>query len=339
MFTWVLAMLQEEGLVDGTTLGIDATTLEANAAMRSIRRRDTGESYREFLMRLAKASGIETPTGDDLRRIDRQRGKGKASNEDWEHPHDPDARIAKMKDGRTHMAHKVEHAVDLETEAVVAVCAHPADEGDTSTVYGTLAEAAQNLEEVREGAEPEAGEESRAEPRVEEAVLDRGYHSDDVVRDLSELGLRTYVSEPNRARRRWKGKEIERDAVHANRRRTRGRRGRRLQRSRTEVVERCFAHSYETGGMRRVHLRGRANIQKRLLIHLAGRNLSLLMRRVLGSGTPRGLRKELVGPLAAGNGALLGPVDAITALLLDFLPIEPAKAYSWSGPTSTALLN
>ena len=120
VFQWVLGVLAKEGLLKGKTLGVDATTLEANAALRSIVRRDTGESYQEFLTRLAQASGIETPTREDLAKLDRNRPH-KGSNADWEHPHEPDAVIGKMKDGRTHLLHKGEHAADMDTQAVVAV--------------------------------------------------------------------------------------------------------------------------------------------------------------------------------------------------------------------------
>jgi transposase len=147
VFTWVLQCLGIAGLIKGKTLAIDATTLEANAALRSIVRRDSGESYNDFLTKLAKESGIETPTRAELAKLDRKR-KNKGSNQDWEHPYDPDARIAKMKDGRTHLAHKAEHAVDLETGAIVAVTLQEADQGDTTTIQTTLPEAIEQLEAV-----------------------------------------------------------------------------------------------------------------------------------------------------------------------------------------------
>ena len=281
VFSWILDRLAAAGLVKGETLGVDATTLEANAALRSIVRRDTGEGYEAFLTRLAKASGIATPTREDLARLDRKRPK-KGSNEDWTHPHDPDARITKMKDGRTHLAHKAEHAVDLNTGAVVAVTIQPADKGDTETVKETLMEAAENVE--------------KAKPRtdvVKELVADKGYHSNALLEDLAILGVRTYLSEPARGRRKWKGKYGARDAVYGNRRRIRGARGRRLLRQRGERLERPFAHAYETGGLRRVYLRGHSNILKRVLIHTAALNLGLLMRLLVGVGTPRSLQGRL----------------------------------------------
>ena len=281
VFTWVLERLTAAGLVKGKTLGVDSTTLEANAALRSIVRRDTGESYEAFLMKLAQASGIETPTREDLARLDRQRPK-KASNDDWQNPHDPDARITKMKDGRTHLAHKAEHAVDLDTGAVVSVTVQPADEGDTKSIEETVTTAAENLEKAKPDHDG-----------IQELVADKGYHSNEVLVALDELDVRTYISEPARGRRCWKDKEAARRAVYSNRRRIRGERGRRLLRQRGERLERPFAHAYETGGLRRVYLRGRSNILKRILIHHAALNLGLLMRRVFGVGTPRGLQDRL----------------------------------------------
>jgi len=300
VFTWVLKVLAEEGLLKGKTIGIDATTLEANAALRSIVRRDTGEGYQEFLIGLAKASGIQTPTREDLAKLDRKRA-GKASNDEWEHPHDPEARVAKMKDGTTHMAHKAEHAVDLETQAVVAVTVYSADQGDTSTIYETFAEAAENLREVTDVSDTQGKE---AQKGIEELVADKGYHSNDVMRDMAEIGIRTYISEPARGARRWTGKSQEQAAVYGNRRRIRGARGRRLRAKRGEVLERSFAHSYETGSMRRTYLRGHLKILKRLLIHICGLNLSLVMRKLLGAGTPRGLKETLVRAFDSVFGSL-----------------------------------
>jgi transposase len=282
VFTWMLQRLADAGLVTGTTVGIDATTLEANAALRSIVRRDTGESYQDFLTKLAQASGIETPTRADLARLDRKRKK-KGSNDDWTHPHDPDAKITKMKDGRTHLAHKAEHAVDLDTGAIVGVTVQDADEGDTTTSIETLIEAAEQVEAVQPDGDS-----------IEEVVGDKGYHSNQALIDLEAVGVRSYISEPDRGRRNWKNHATARDAVYRNRRRIRGARGQRLMRRRGERLERTFAHLYETGGMRRVHLRGHANILKRVLLHAGAFNLGLLMRQLIGVGTPRGLQGRLV---------------------------------------------
>ena len=286
IFSWVLQVLAKHGLVGGKTVGVDATTLEANAAMRSIVRRDTGESYTEFLTKLAAASGIETPTGEDLAKLDRERPH-KGSNEEWEHPDDPDAKITKMKDGRTHLAHKAEHAVDMETGVVLAVTLQDANAGDTTTIENTLIVAAEQIEQLAGEAETANTISAQA---LSEVVTDKGYHSNEKLVDLRRLGIRTYISEPKRRRRNWIDKTVERDAVYANRRRIRGARGKQLLKRRGMMLERPFAHCYETGGMRRVHLRGRENILKRLLVHVAGFNLSVVLRLLTGKGTPRGLQ-------------------------------------------------
>ena len=276
VFTWVLQRLADADLIKGRTVGIDATTLEANAAMRSIVRRDTGEGYDAFLTGLAEASGLATPTRAELARFDRTRKK-KGSNEDWTNPNDPDAKIAKMKDGRTHLAHAAEHAVDLETGAIVGVTVQDAAAGDTTTMVEPLITAAEQVEAV--GA-----------PGIAEIVADKGYHSNETMEAFADLEVRSYGSEPDRGRRKWTGKAAAKKAVYANRRRIRGTRGTRLLRQRGELLERPNAHLYETGGMRRVHLRGHPNILKRLLVHVCGFNLGLLMRQLTGIGTPRTLQ-------------------------------------------------
>ena len=286
VFTWMVAALGRAGLVKGKTLGIDATTLEANAALKSIVRRDTGQSYDEFLTKLAQTSGIQTPTRADLARIDKHR-KHKGNNDDWQHPYDPDAKITKMKDGRTHLAHKAEHAVDFASGAVVAVTVQPANEGDTTTWRDTVQTACQTLNDAKD--DPIAREKIN-EQVVEELVDDKGYHSNQVMVDLKEIGIRSYTSEPDRGRRHWQDKQEARHAVYSNRRRIKGPRGKRLLRKRGELVERSFAHVYDTGGMRRTHLRGHTKILKRLLLHVAGFNLSILMRHLFGVGTPRTLQ-------------------------------------------------
>jgi transposase len=294
VFGWVLQILAEEGLLKGATISIDGTTLEANAALRSIVHRVSGEAYSEFLVRLAAESGIETPTREQLAKLDRKRPR-KGSNEEWESPQDPDSRIVKMKDGRTHLAHKAEHAVDLETGAVVAVVLHPATEGDTQTVAATLCQAGENICEA--AAAVPAADVSSEGPA--ELVLDKGYHSNEVLRRLKDWNIRSYCSEPDRGRRNWKDKQEERDAVYANRRRIGGSRGKRLLTQRGEKVERAFAHMYESGGMRRTHLRRHPNILKRLLIHAAAFNLGLLMRCKTGSGTPRQMKEAAKSLLLA----------------------------------------
>jgi len=276
VFTWVQARLVKARLLRGKTLAVDATTLEANAAMRSIVRRDTGESYQQFLTRLATASGLKTPRREALARLDRRRKK-RTSNAEWVNPSDPDAKVTQMKDGRTHLAHKVEHAVDLDTGALVAVTLHGADVGDTTSVLATTLTAAEQLAVVQ------------ASPPTA-LVGDRGYHSNDTLLTLQALGLRAYLVEPDRGRRCWRDAPEAQGPVYGNRRRVSGARGRRLMRRRGEYVERTFAHVYDTGGLRRLHLRGHPNILKRLIVHAGAFNLGLLMRHVIGRGTPRGLQ-------------------------------------------------
>jgi transposase len=293
VFSWVLGLLADRGLLKGKIVGVDGTTLEANAAMRSIGRRDNGQAYEAFLKELAHKSGIATPSREDLARLDRKRKK-KGSNQEWQSATDPDARITKMKDGSTHMAHKAEHAVDMETGAVIAVTLQAADQGDTTTVHETVAEAGEAVATLIEREAEKAPEEK---PQVsvngiKEIVADKGYHSGPSVMLLGDAEVRTYVSEPNRGRRHWEGKAEEQQAVYANRRRVQGRHGKHLLKRRGELIERSFAHCYETGGMRRTHLRGRENILKRQLIHVCAFNLSLIFRQILGAGTPRELNKR-----------------------------------------------
>jgi transposase len=308
VFGWVLKALASYDLVKGKTMGVDAMTLEANAALRSIVRKDTKEGYAEFLKGLAKASGIETPTREDLAKIDRTR-KGKGNNDEWEHPDDPDARITKMKDGRTHLAHKAEHAVDLDTGAILAVTVQAANEGDTSTGLQTVAEATHQLRAL---ADDEATSHSLHENWAGEVVTDKGYHSNDSMTALVEMQVPSYVSEPKRGRRDRTDKAETQDAVYANRRRIRGERGKRLLRRRGKHLERTFAHCYETGGLRRVHLRGRQNILKRVLIHAGAFNLGVLMRKLIGVGTLRGLQR-LADALVAMLRSLLLSLDACIA--------------------------
>jgi transposase len=312
VFGWVLELLAEKGLLQGKTVGIDATTLEANAAMRSIVRRDTGEGYEEFLRRLAEASGIATPTREQLAKLDRKRAK-KGSNDDWVNPHDPEAEITQMKDGRTHLAYKAEHAVDLATGAVVAVTVAGGAAGDTETILETLPQAGEHIAEVAATTNnEEVGERVHPEgPR--EAVTDKGYHSNDTLQTLAEAEVRTYISEPDRGRRRWQDKPEAQQAVYGNRRRIHGEHGKQLLRRRGELLERSFAHAYETGGMRRVYLRGRENVLKRVLIHVGALNLSLVMRQLTGKGTPRGWQ----GYSADAVRALLRFATAILAQIGD----------------------
>ena len=295
-FWWLIA---EAGLIKGERIGLDASTMEANAALRNIVRRDNGEGYREMLERLAGESGVETPTAEDLAPLERKRKGKKLSNTDWVSKSDPEAKIAKMKDGTTHLAYKPEHAVDLDTGAVVAAELHPADEGDTTTLSKTLAKAEANLEAVD------------AAPTSEnpaECVADKGYHSRAVLRALNDSPWKTRIAAPKQTGfSRWHGDEAARRAVTNNRARLKSGVAREAFKLRAEIVERCFAHNLDRGGMRRTWLRGRENVHKRYLLHVAGHNLSLLMRQLIGAGTPR----EAVADGYGGIFVLLTPTGAM----------------------------
>jgi transposase len=335
VFHWALKRLAEHGLLSGGPLGIDASTMEADAAMKSIVRRDTGATYQEFVAGLARASGIDTPTAAELANFDKQRKNKKTSNDDWHNPHDPDAKITQLKDGRTHLAYKNEHAVDLRTGAIVAAEIHLADQGDTTTMWGTLEKAAAGLQEVRndeplaetcqaDGVADPGRDASRADPselHVREVVCDKGYHSAQTLVNLDELDIRGYVAEPRRGRQRWtvegkksltqaeraqeqEFKRTEQAAVYRNRRRLRGRRSKALHRRRGELVERSFEHVLDDGGMRRTWLKGREKVAKRYLIHVAGFNLGLVMRKLTGWGTPRGWADALRAFLACCGAAV-----------------------------------
>lgn len=289
VFRWVLKQLAAQGLLSGKNLGVDATTLEANAALRSIVRRDNGASYDEHVTALMKTEGIEEPTPAERQRFDRKRKKS-LSNRDWVNPHDREARITKMKDGRTHLAYKAEHAVDLETGAVVALTVQPADRGDTASMSATLAEAGCAVTEMAgQAAQADAvgPVEMVSEVGVERVVADKGYHSKQALQDLAEVGVRTVIAEPERKRQKWSEQSAAQTAVYANRRRLDTKTAKALMRRRGELVERSFAHLYDTGGMRRVHLRKKSNIAKRVLIHAAAFNLSLVLRQMLRVGTAR----------------------------------------------------
>jgi transposase len=283
VFQWVLKLAAEKGLIKGKTVAVDSTTLEANAAMKSIVRRDTGEDWNEYLRRLLQErEGVENPTDEELRRFDRQRKDKRVSNEEWMSPSDQDSRIGKMKDGRTHLLYKAEHVVDLETEVVLAAPIYHGDVGDPDTMVDSVMESQTNLSE--------AG----IDVQIEEAAADKGYHATDTLELADWLNIRTYIPEPKRkGKRNWQGVPAEkRRAVINNRRRTRGARSKRLQRLRSERVERSFAHMCDTGGARRSWLRGIEKVQKRYLIAAAAHNLGLIMRNVFGKGTPRGLQAE-----------------------------------------------
>jgi transposase len=300
VFAWVLERLAERGLIKGERIGVDASTMEANAALRAIVRRDTGEGYREMLERLAQESGIATPSAEDLVRLDRKRKGKRLSNAEWASPSDPEARIAKLKDGRTHLAYKPEHAVDLDTGAIVAAEVHPADRGDTATLPDTLEAAEANLAAVGAAPTPE-------DPA--ELVADKGYHSRDGLKDLEDGGWKSRIAEKKGTGvSRWHGDAEARRAVYNNRARLRSGVAKEAFKLRAELVERSFALTLDRGGMRRAWLRGRENLRKRYLVHVAGYNLGLVMRLLVGAGTPRGFVAGTMAhllALATADGAVL----------------------------------
>jgi transposase len=278
VFAFVLGIAHKKKLLRGKTVAIDATTLEANAAMKSIVRKDSGEDWKEYLRRLMAEEGIQDPTDEEIRRFDKKRKK-KVSNKEWQSPADPDSRITKMKDGTTHLAYKAEHVVDLDSEFVLAAAIHAADQADPARLVDSILHAQVNL--VLAGSEQE----------IEEAVADKGYHKAQTLAECEEWNTRTYIPEPKRKKYNWEDKpQAWRHATAANRRRVRGARSKRLQKQRSELVERSFAHVCETGGGRRTWLRGLVNVTKRYVVQVAAHNVGLLMRKLFGFGKPRVLQ-------------------------------------------------
>lgn len=336
VFVWVLALLEKKKLLKGKTVGVDSTTLEADAAMKSIVRKDTGEDWKEYLTRLMKEEGLigeddDPPSDEELRKFDKSRTDKKVSNEEWTSPTDSDARIAKMKDGTTHLAYKAEHVVDLESEAILAAEIYHADYADTHTLEDSLHQAQINVEEA--GSEAE----------IRDAVADKGYHSNGTLGELSEhTTYRSYIPEPDLKHDRvWTDKPPEQKAaVYANRRRTRGRRGRKLQRLRSERLERSFAHVCETGGARRTWLAGIENVRKRYLLSAAAHNLGLLMRSLFKMGTPRGLqqfRTTLEGVVSSACPTWLA-IARSWKLSQPHLKPTPDQSDSLAYPTDLALV-
>lgn len=311
VFAFVLRIAQLKKLLKGKLVGVDATLLEANAALKSIVRKDTGEDYKQYLRRLAQEAGIEDPSDADLKKFDHKRKGKKLGNDQWRSRSEPDGRIMKMKDGRTHVSHKAEHALDLESEFLLAATLHHGDRGDPDSLPETLVAAQTNL--IRAG----------SEVALRDVVTDSGYHKNATLAWCEEWGLRPYMVEKDPTQqRKWVDKPAEQErAFRGNRRRVRGRRGKRLQRLRRTLCERSFAHACETGAGRRSWLRGLVNVAKRYVIHAAAYNLGVLLRKLFGVGTPRSLQG--------------GPVALWAALLAVALPllrlIGRAKHRSRSG--------
>lgn len=301
VFNMVLRIAQQHKLLKGRSTATDSTFIEAEAAMKSIVRRDNGDDWQEYLTKLALESGMEHPTEEDLRKFDRHRPNKKVSNEEWVSSTDPDSRIARMKDGTTHLAYKTEHVVDVQSDFVLAAAVYPADQSDSATLPTSLALAQTNL--VLAGSEAE----------IRDAAADKGYGSNECLTWCDSMGIRTYIPErESRHGRRWTNKSLrEKAAVYGNRRRVRGKRGKALGRLRSEYVERSFAHVCETGGARRSRLRGLVNVAKRYLMYVAGRNLGVIMRALFNMGTPKGLQRGLGARPCALYGWLLRLVEGL----------------------------
>ena len=276
VFAFVLSLVEEHGLLKGKTVGVDSTLLEANAAMKSIVRKDTGEDWEAYVRNIAEDDGVEINSDDDLRKFDRKRKGKKTSNKEWESPDDPDARVMKMKKGCTHLSYKQEHTVDLETEAILSAEIYYGNESDANTLLDSVGTAQGNLQQANIDAE------------IKEVVADKGYHKNETLAKSRAEELRTYICEPNGPNRRWTDKAAEYEtAYRANRRRLKGDRNKQLQKLRCERVERSFAHVCETGGARRTWLRGLENNRKKVRLVVAAHNLGLILRKLLGSGKPR----------------------------------------------------
>jgi DDE family transposase len=280
----VLKVANEKGLISGKTAGVDSTTLEANAAMKSIVRRDTGENWQEYVTRLMKEEGViepeAEPTDEEVRRYDKSRKDKKVSNQEWVSSTDPESRITQMKDGRTHLAYKAEHVVDLKSDLVLGAEIYKADQGDPQTLVDSVMEAKVNLSEAGSSAQ------------IREVPADKGYHAAATLELCDACSLRTYIPEPKRKHAlKWEGKSSEyQRCVYNNRRRVRRGKSKALQRLRSERCERTFAHICETGGMRRTWLRGLENVTKRYRIAAAAHNLGRILRTLFGIGKPRALQ-------------------------------------------------
>jgi transposase len=291
VFAWVLGLCASKKLlVDPKSVAVDSTTLEANAALKSIVRKGTGEDYKTYLRGLMRAEGVEDPSDEDLIKFDRKR-KGKTlSNDDWESKGDPDSRVMRMKDKTTHLGYKAENVVDLDSDVIVASEVYFGDEGDTQTCVESVMAARVHLDRIElEDAE------AKSKLRIEEAAMDKGYHGGETLALAYNYSIRTYVAEPDRPHRsKWTDKPAgQKEAVYANRRRIGGDRGKALQRKRSEYIERTFAHTCETGGARRTWLRKLQNVRKRFPMTAAARNLGTLMRFLYGVGTPKHLQNGL----------------------------------------------
>jgi transposase len=311
VFEFVLKVAAEKKLSFGKTVGVDSTTLEANAAMKSIIRRDTGEDWKQYVTRLMREEGVideqHEPTDEEIRRYDKGRKDKKVSNDEWVSPSDPEARITQLKDGRTHLAYKTEHVVELESELILAAEIRPADHGDSQTLVDSVLQAEEHLQNAK------------IETKIEEAAADKGYHAAETIELADALGLRTYIPEPKLKHERvWTDKPAElKRAVYENRRRMKRAKGKRLGRLRSERVERSFAHVCDSGGMRRSWLKGVIDVSKRYLIAAAAHNLGRILRKLFGIGKPKTLQGGYVDEMLAALVHLLAIVLGACGAAID----------------------
>jgi len=312
VFRLVLQIVESKGLLRGKVEGVDSTYLRADASMKSIVRKDTGDDYTTYLKKLCEAQGIEDPTVEDARRMDRKRKGKKSSNKEWQSPTDADARIVRLKDGRTRLGYKAEHVVDLETGAIVAAEVYTGTDADTATLRPSLEAARENVTAARadsddDDAPPPAAPTGASRPMVE-VVADKGYHKVQSLLELRRAQYRTYIPAPEQKGKRHfgdKGRMLAREAFHHNQARVRRAKGKALLRQRGEKLERTFAFTCESGAHRRVRLRGRDNVRKRYVLHTAAVNLGLVMRTLYGHGTPRQMADAVLAAIVAATWMVL----------------------------------
>jgi len=312
VFALVLAALQRHGLLKGRHLGIDSSVIEANASLRSLCERNTEEGYWQYVQRLAKELGLETSDGAELRNFDRKRPGKKMSNEQWENPHDPDAKIGKTKAGATAMVYLPEHTVDLETGAIVQAQVLLGDHRDSEELSQRVIEAAINVQEAKGTKDPEVL------PKT--LTGDKGYFSLEEVGRLQELSIKPVISDPHRAQRRFdKLSSAQRQSLARVQRSVSSKYGKELLRRRGQHIERSFAHVLDAGGMRCATLRGLKNLNKRHQIAAACYNLSQLLRRLYGVGTPKQWRAFLRLWMAAHVHFVTNLRRSLSAVLQNFL--------------------
>src|SRR5229473_2729999 len=280
IFTLTLQALRAHGLLRGKHLGIDSSVIEANASLRALVHRNTEEQYWDYVKRLAAEQGIDPEDAAAVRRFDRHR-PGKGSNQEWQNPHDPDAKIGRTKDGATDMIYKPEAVVDLDTGAIVQADVHPGDQADHKEMATRVLEAQQTINQ--------ACEQPLDTLTATSVTSDKGYYAVDQLQVLQQEGIRTVISDPSDRRRVDKLEPQQQRVVRGARRSVKSKSGKALLRRRGMHIERSFAHILDCGGMRRTTLRGWENLNKRYKLAAAFYNLSQLMRKLFGFGTPKQL--------------------------------------------------